>query len=58
MKVGGVNDFCPAFIYPDFFQYSLAVGTVAIAAGVVVDFHVPAVGTLTEVTAKFTGFAV
>ena len=58
MKVGGVDDFCPAFIHPDFLQYSLTVGTVTVAAGVVVYFRVPAVGTLAEVTAKFTGFAV
>ena len=58
MKVGGVDNFGPAFIHPNFFQYSLTVGTVTVAAGVVVDFHMPAVSTLTEVTAKLTGLAV
>ena len=58
MKVGGVNDFRPAFIHPDLLLYCLTVGAVSITAGVVVDFHVPAIGTLTEVTAKFAGLAV
>lgn len=58
MKVGGVDDFGPAFIHPDFFLYGLTVGAVSVTAGIVVDFHVSTVGTLTEVTAKLTGFAV
>ena len=58
MKVGRVDDFGPAFIHPDFVLYGLTVGTVSVTAGIVVNFHVPAVGTLTKVTAKFTGFAV
>ena len=58
MKVGGVDDFCPAFIHPDFFENRLTVRAVAVAAGVVVYFRMPAVGTLTEVTAKLTGLAV
>lgn len=58
MKVGRVDDFGPAFIHPDFFLHGLTVWAVSVAAGVVVDFHMPAVRTLTKVTAKFTGFAV
>ena len=58
MKVRGVDDFGPAFIHPDFFLYGLTARAVSVTAGIVVNFHVPAVGTLTEVTAKFTGFAV
>ena len=58
MKVGGVNDFRPAFIYPDFFVDSLAIGAVAVAAGIVVDLYMPAFCTLTNAAAKFSGFAV
>ena len=58
MKVGGVDDFGPAFIHPDFILYGLTIGTVSVTAGIVVNFHVPAVRTLAEVTAKFAGFAV
>ena len=35
MKVRGINNLCPSFIHPDFFQDSLAVRTVTVAAGVV-----------------------
>lgn len=58
MKVGGVNDLGPAFIHPYLLLYGLTVWAVSVTAGVVVDFHVPAIGTLAEVTAKFAGFAV
>ena len=57
MKVRGVDDFRPAFIHPDFLLYSLTVRAVTVAAGVVVDFYVPTVRTLTEVTAKLSGLA-
>ena len=46
MKVRGINDLCFSFIHPEFLQDRLAVGAVTVAAGVVMDFHVPAVFTL------------
>ncbi len=58
MKVRGVDDFRPAFIHPDFFLHGLTVWAVAIAAGIAVDFQVPAVCTLTEVTTKLSRLAV
>ena len=58
MKVRRINNLGSAFIYPDFLLHSLTVRAVTVAAGVVVDFHVPTVRTLTEVAAKLSGFAV
>ncbi len=47
MKVGGINDFGPAFIHPDFLQHRLTVRTAAVTTGIVVKFHVSTVSTLT-----------
>lgn len=47
MKIRRINDFSPAFIHPDFLLYSLSVRTVTVAAGIIVDFHMSAIGTLT-----------
>ena len=58
MEVGGVNDFGPAFIHPDFFLDSLALRTVAVMAGIVADLDVPAVTAAADVAAKFSGFTV
>lgn len=46
MEIRGINDFCPAFIYPDFLKNSLTVRTVAVTAGIIVYFRVSAAGTL------------
>ena len=56
MKVRGIHHFRPAFVYPDFFLDCLTVGTVAVAAGIVMEFGMPAVGALGNVDAKGTGF--
>lgn len=58
MKVRGINDFRPAFVYPDFFFDSLAAGAVPVTAGVIVKFHIPAVWTLGNIYSKFSGFTV
>ena len=58
MEVRGINDFGPAFIHPDFFQDSLAFGTVTVAAGIVVELHVPAFTAAADITAKLPGSAV
>lgn len=46
MEVRGVNDFCPAFVYPDFFIDCLAVRTVAVATGIVMKIQISAVRVL------------
>ncbi len=48
MEVGGVNDLGPAFIHPELSQDSLAVGAIAVAAGVVMDLGMAAVLALAE----------
>lgn len=58
MKVRGIDHFCPAFVYPDFFLYSLTVGTVPVAAGVIVKFHMPAVRALGDIYPELSGFTV
>jgi len=58
MKIGGINDFRPAFIHPDFLPYSLTVGTAAVAAGIIMEFDVPAAAALADITAKFSRLAV
>ena len=58
MKVGGVNDFRPAFVYPDLFIDSLTIGAVPVTAGIVVDFYMPAFCAFTDAIAEFSGFAV
>jgi hypothetical protein len=58
VEVGRINDFCPAFIDPDFLKHGLTIGAVTVPAGVMVDFHMSAVRTLTDVTPKFSGFTV
>ena len=46
MEVRGINDFGPALIHLDFFLDGLAVGAVTVTAGILVDFHVPAIAAL------------
>lgn len=57
MEVRGVNDFRPAFINPDLFQDSLTVGTVPVAAGIIVELHVSAFPALADIDAKPAGLA-
>lgn len=58
MKVGRVNDFSSALINPDFFLYSLTVRTVTVTAGIIMNFYMSTIRTLTDVIAKVSGFAV
>jgi hypothetical protein len=46
MKVGRINNFRPAFIYPQFLLDSLTIGTVTVTAGIVMKLRVPTVLTL------------
>lgn len=56
MEVGSIDDFCPAFVHPDFLIHSLAVGAAAVAAGVLVELHMSAFGAFADVNAKPAGF--
>jgi len=58
MKVGGINDFGPAFIHPDFLEYRLTAGTVTVTAGIIMEFDVPAAAAPAGITAKFSRLAV
>ena len=58
MKVRGINDLGPSFIHPDFLKNSLAVGTVAVTAGIVMNLHVSTVTAPAYITAEFCRFAV
>ena len=57
MEVRGVNDFRPAFIDPDLFEYSLTDGAVPVPAGIIVEFHVSAFAALADVDPKPAGLA-
>jgi len=57
MEIGGVNHLGPAPVHPDFLKNSLAVGAVTVAAGIVMEIHVPALGALAYVVSEFSGFA-
>ncbi len=58
MKVRRVNNFRPAGIHPDFFLNSLTVWAAAVAAGIIVEFHVAAAVAAAHVTAEGAGFTV
>ena len=57
MEIGGINDFRFSGINPDFLKDSLTVGAVPVAAGIIVDLHMPAISTLGNVAAKRATFA-
>lgn len=58
MEIRRIYHFGPPLIYPDFLIHSLTVGAVAVAAGIVMEFDMSAVGALGNVDAKRTGFTV
>lgn len=57
MKVRRINDLRPAFVDPDFFQNSLAVRTVTVATGIIMDLCMTAVLTLADRMTKGTTLA-
>lgn len=57
MEIRRVNDLGPAPVHPDFLFERLAVGTIAVAAGVIVDLCMPAVRAYADVAAESLGFA-
>ena len=56
--IRGIDHLGPAFIYPDLLIDGLAVWTVPVAAGIIVEFQMPAVGAAGDVDAEPAGFAV
>lgn len=58
MEVGGINDFCPAFVYSNVLINSLTVRAVAVAAGIIVELHMPSVRALGNIYSEFLGFIV
>lgn len=58
MEVRGVNDFGFPFVHPDFFQHGLTVRAVPIPAGIVVNFHMPAVSALADIVSQLSCFTV
>ena len=58
MKVMGNVHVRIAFFHPYFFNNSLAVGTVAVTAGIVMNLHVSTVTAPAYITAEFCRFAV
>lgn len=58
MEVGSINDFCHAFVYPDLLIHSLTVWAAAVTAGIIVEFHMPAVRALGNIDSEFSGFTV
>ena len=58
MEVGSIDDFCPAFVHPDFLIHSLTVGAAAVAAGIIVEFRMPAVMAFGNIDSEFSGFTV
>lgn len=57
MEVGGIYDFRPAFVHPDLLIHSLTVGAVTVAAGIVVDLGMAAIGTDADTAAQCAGLA-
>ena len=57
MEIGGVDDFRFSFVDPDFLVERLAVGTVAVAAGIVMEVQVAAVSADGGIAAKLPGLA-
>lgn len=56
VEIRCVNDFCPAFVHPEFLVDSLAIGTVPVPAGIIVDFCMPAFGADADITAALFRF--
>ena len=58
VKIWGINDLLPALIHPDLFLYRLAVRTVPIPTGIIVDYYVSAVLVLGDRDPQVAGLAV
>ena len=58
VEIRGIDHLCPAFINPEFFLDSLAIGAAAVTAGVVVYFDMPAFRALADAVTEPAGLAV
>lgn len=57
MEIRGINDFRPALIDPEFFEYPLTVWAAAVTAGILVKLGMPAFGTPADIDTESAGFA-
>ncbi len=57
MKVRRIDHFGTSLVYPDFFFNSLAAGTVAVTAGIVMNVGIATFGTLAKIVSHTGGFA-
>ena len=57
MEIRGIDHFRTAFVNPDLLVYSLAVGAITVAAGIIVCFGMSAFCTDADVAAASFGFA-
>lgn len=57
MEIRGIDHFGTALVNPDLLIHSLAVGTVTVAAGIIMCFGMPALCTDTDVAAACPGSA-
>ena len=55
VEVRGINDLRPAIINPDFFEDSLTVGTVPVAAGIIVELDMSAFHALADIDTEPAG---
>lgn len=57
MEIRGIDNFSAAAVHPDLFIDSLAVGTITIPAGIIVDLRMSAFGADADIAAAFFGSA-
>ena len=57
MKIRGIDHLSPTFVHPDLLVDGLAVGTAAVSAGVIMEFHMAAFRTLGNIYTQISGFA-
>ena len=53
MKIRGIDHLSPTFVHPDLLVDGLAVGTAAVSAGVIMEFHMPHSGHWEIFTPRF-----
>ena len=56
MEIRGIDNFSAAAVHPDLFIDSLAVGTITIPAGIIVDLRMSAFGADADITAALFRF--
>lgn len=58
VEIRRVDNLRPAPVHPDLLKDDLAVGAAAVAAGIIVEIHMPALGALADVISKLSRLAV